>query len=166
MGKRRNSGGFTMVETLVSLAILVMLISIVSLAVSTAMKAYESVTFTSESDLLSSTVHTALADILRYAVCSGAENTSEGDVSITNESYGISKGSLFLKDGRIMVNPGGADPDEPFFLVNNGAYTSMKITDFEMKYEDGLFSGRYVIQSNSGKFEKTKEFAFRTLKAK
>lgn len=165
MKKLRKSQGFTLVETIVSLAILVMLISVISVGVNTAMKAYESVTFTSESDLLSSTIQTALADILRYAVY----NEEEGEVVITNESYGISKGSFFLENGRVMVNMGGAGEGgmaDTFFLVNDGVYTSMKITEFKVTYEEGLFSGEYVIESNSGKFTKKKEFAFRTLKAK
>lgn len=165
MKKLRKSQGFTLVETIVSLAILVMLISVISVGVNTAMKAYESVTFTSESDLLSSTIQTALADILRYAVY----NEEEGEVVITNESYGISKGSFFLENGRVMVNMGGAGEGgmaDTFFLVNDGVYTSMKITEFKVTYEEGLFSGEYVIESNSGKFTKMKEFAFRTLKAK
>lgn len=189
MGKMRQSRGFTLVETMVSLAILVMLISVISVGVSTAMKAYQSVTFISESDLLSSTVQTALADILRYAVYNEEDNPPNGEVSITNESYGISRGGFFLENGRLMVNLGGGggiggdgsasgngsaggngasggDTADTFFLVNDGAYTSMKMTDFEITYEEGLFSGKYVIESNSGKFKKTKEFAFRTLKAK
>lgn len=169
MKKLRKSQGFTLVETIVSLAILVMLISVISVGVNTAMKVYESVTFTSESDLLSSTLQTTLADILRYAVYNKEEDMSEGEVAITNESYGISKGGFLLENGRVMVNMGGAGEGgtaDTFFLVNDGAYTSMKITDFNITYEDGLFSGEYVIESNSGKFSKKKEFAFRTLKAK
>ncbi len=172
MKNQRKSAGFTLVETLVSLVILVMLISVVSVGVDTAMRAYRSITFASESDLLSSTIQASLSDILRFAVCEEGDPEADGaEFSITNESYGMSKGSLFLdnENGRIMVNLGGASEhgsDDTFFLVNDGAYTSMKITSFTIRYENGLFSGSYTIESANGQFTKTKDYTFRTLKAK
>ena len=172
MKNQRKSSGFTLVETLVSLVILVMLISVVSVGVDTAMRAYQSITFASESDLLSSTIQSALSDILRFAVCEeGEAGEDSGQLSITNESYGLSKGSLFLDNdnGRIMVNSGGTlehEGGDTFFLVNDGAYTSMKISNFTLKYENGLFSGSYTIESANGRLMKTKDYAFRTLKAK
>ena len=68
MGKKLKSNrGFTLVEMLVALAIVVMLSLMMSYGVSVGAAVQRESTFVAESDVLASTINTALGDVLRYA---------------------------------------------------------------------------------------------------
>lgn len=196
MKKRRRSKGFTLVETLASMVILIMLVSVIGTGVSASMKTYRDLTFVSESDILASTIYTAMSDVLRFA---DYEAEQDGTIYFTNVNYGISKGYIFLQNGMFMIYLGNGNiestnestnsitenyaaksltesSDDPytFYIVNKGSYTSMSIVEstgddgFSMTYDEdqGVFSGSYTIQDRTGEFKKKETFAFRTLKAK
>lgn len=65
--KLKSKGGFTLVEMLVALAIVVMLSLMISVGTSIGAKVQREATFVAESDILASTINTALQDVLRFA---------------------------------------------------------------------------------------------------
>lgn len=178
MKKLHKNKGFTLVETLAALIILVMLTLVVNTGVQVAVKTYRTLTFASESDLLSSTIYTSLSDVLRFAKW---EKTEAGDadgsdpiIYITNEYYSMKTGHLLILDGKLAVNPEAAeggtegtadsDTEKYYYLVNSGAYTNLKLTDFTIEYQDGVFSGTYTIENKSGDMKKEANYTFRSLR--
>lgn len=65
--KLKSKGGFTLIELLVALAIVVMLSLMISVGTSVGARVQRESTFVAESDILASTINTALQDVLRYA---------------------------------------------------------------------------------------------------
>lgn len=187
MHRLHNKRGFTLVETLAAIIILVLLSGVVGVGVQTALKSYNTLTFASESDILSSTLYTALSDILRFSQWVPPEDedsASDDTVHFTSsKKHGIVNGSLLVLQGKIAVDPensanggtnsegGGAagNPDESesyYYLINAGAYSNLRISDFKLEYKDGVFSGYYIIENKGGTLQKKVEFAFRSLNAK
>lgn len=79
MGKKLKSNrGFTLVELLAALAIVVMMSLMMSVGVSVGASVQRESTFVAESDLLASTVNTALGDVLRYAKVRVVEPAAPG----------------------------------------------------------------------------------------
>ena len=124
MGKKLKSNrGFTLVEMLVALAIVVMLSLMMSVGASVGAQVQRESTFVAESDVLASTINTALGDVLRYAsvreVAPAAdestatyeqlevaktlltiekEDGSEAKCLIDTDGYGIGGGAIILKN--------------------------------------------------------------------
>ncbi|MEG1742808.1 MAG: type II secretion system protein [Clostridia bacterium] len=65
--KRRSLQGFTLVETLVTVVILVMVSSFLAIGIPISIKAYKSITQNSVSNTLVTTLQFAITDELRYA---------------------------------------------------------------------------------------------------
>lgn len=82
--KLKKAGGFSFVEMLCAVAILVLLCLIMSTCISMAVKSYRDITAESETQLLVSSLTDALADKLRYAVVDKDGNYSIGTVEVTD----------------------------------------------------------------------------------
>ena len=65
--KLTSKSGFTLVEMLVSLAIVVMMSLMISVGTSVGAKVQRESTFVAESDILASTINTAVQDVLRFS---------------------------------------------------------------------------------------------------
>lgn len=159
--KLKARKGFTLVELLVALMILALLTVAVATGTQAGAKIHQDARFASESALLAESLGNALGDILRYAV--PVEPEGGGDVTaFKNESYAY-LGECWIEadeNGRLVLSGGSALP-----LLGEGTYTNMAVTDFELIYENGLFTGSYTIESTWGNPPFTKEitFAFRSL---
>ena len=155
----RRSRGFTLVETLAAVAILVILIATMSLGLASASDTYRISLFDAESATLADTVDTALGDVLRYAAW-------EREDRFTNPDYGVSGGRLFLKEGKLCINPSPLDEDAEGLritpLISDGAYSNLELSGFTLSYEDGVFRGSYTIASEG--ISREIEFCFRTLR--
>lgn len=163
--KLKRSNGFTLVETLVAVLILVMLSSIVGVGINTAMKTYRELIFTSESDILASTVNTALSDLLRFASYEEESSTDAGKVIFSNRDYyKVTNGSLDLSDGKIYINTDDTGSGNYNALVNNGAYTTLQVSDLKLNYDNGIFLGSYTIEDRTGTLKKDVVYAFKSLK--
>ncbi|MBU5627545.1 prepilin-type N-terminal cleavage/methylation domain-containing protein [Oscillibacter sp. MSJ-2] len=155
----RRSRGFTLVETLAAVAILVILIATMWLGLASASDTYRISLFNAESATLADTVDTAIGDVLRYALW-------EGEDRFTNPDYGVSGGRLFLKDGKLCLTPSPLDRDADGLgimpLLSDGAYSNLELSGFSLLYEDGVFRGSYTIAA--GEISREIEFCFRTLR--
>lgn len=110
--KLKSKRGFTLVELLASLMIVVMMSLMMSVGVSVGASVQRESAFVAQSDMLSSTINTALSDVLRYATVETILSSDEdyGELVnksilfdeegnrrlISNTSYGISNGAVVL----------------------------------------------------------------------
>ena len=93
--KRRKKKGFTLVETVVVTLIVAMLSALLVTGIDTAIRIRSNELFASESELLASTLNTALGDVLHYSSYDGDE---AGVPTFTNPGYGIFSGYLLVED--------------------------------------------------------------------
>lgn len=142
MKKLKSSGGFTLIEVLVSMLILTFLVIGMGPGMKTAMTVYQESTFQSSSTALIGTMNATLGDVLRYA--EDVEVAADGSFTFTNTDYGLQNATLNTKDNIITVidHNGKEKP-----LLPEGSYPNMEITAFTAKYENGLFTVEYTIKS-------------------
>lgn len=159
MKKLKTSGGFTLMEVLVSMLILTFLVIGMGPGMKTAMTVYQESTFQSSSTALIGTMNATLGDVLRYAedVEKGEKVSSEGEsdkfaFTFTNTDYGLQNVSLVGSNGTEngVFTRKEVKNSEPVYksLLPEGSYPNMKITAFSVTYDGtGLFTVRYIIES-------------------
>lgn len=156
----RSRRGFTLTETLAAVLILTLLTGVIAMGTSTAAQSYRQLLFTSESDLLASTLNTALGDVLHYAT-----EPEKATASFSNPNYGVNGGHFLNANGKLYLNTANVADDAEgatlLTLVSDGAYTNLKIRDFSIAYADGLFTGGYTIAGGEDALPIT--FVFRPL---
>lgn len=216
--KLHSNKGFTLVEMLAALLVVVMMSLMMSVGASVGARVQREATFVAESDILASTINTAVQDVLRYAeiepytekdvtaleglpkqiatlenaLITQNELTMDGGTCfITNNDYGIVSGVLLMEpynvgttaepkyvdrlamkfqeytkegDTRKLVE---YDNLKPHFLVSHGVYTTLIIKDFDVAFDDGVFTLTYTISEPSGTKPMTKdvEVSFRPANA-
>ena len=155
MKKLKNNAGFSLIELLCALLILVILVMAIGVGMDTGTKLYFDATFEAESATLAGILNTSIGDILRFSSVTMTENITnvpEGfdktavPYVFTSVDYGIqhayfytpvyedgtSKGVLQLKN---MKN------DKVVELVNTGAYPNLVVSDFNITYSPPSGSG-------------------------
>ncbi|MEG2037020.1 MAG: prepilin-type N-terminal cleavage/methylation domain-containing protein [Ruthenibacterium sp.] len=166
--KKRNARGFTLVEMLTAVLILTIMGVGLTTGIASAVQVYHGSVFSSESQLLSDTMDTALADVLRYAKYEEAE-TADTPLRFSNANYRVVRGSLLAYEGRLKMNPTDAavgGGESLMNLLSDSAYSSMDFTDLTLSYDvqTHVFSGSYTLESKRGSaLKKTVTFAYRTL---
>lgn len=151
MKKRRSSGGFTLMEVLVSMLILTFLIIGMGPGMKTALSVYRESTFQSGSTALIGTLNATLEDVLRYAEdIEPLTGESETVVRFTNLDYGL-QGAHFLcweatdTDAPTVVTVKDSRGERS--LLPAGSYTDMTVTAFDIQYNNGVFTVEYTIKS-------------------
>lgn len=112
--KLKENGGFSIVEMLCVVVILVLLCLLTATGFSMAMRSYRDITAKSETGLLLEDLSDALADRLRYAAVT-MEQTKNADGSVTtNCTFSLENVSL-CDDGEVrnLWKPAPADGSEP-----------------------------------------------------
>ena len=173
--KNRKKKGFTFVETLVALLIVSLLSAVVLTGIRSAWSIHDDALFASESEILASTINTALGDVLHYSSYeqSGSQGTSE-IVRISNQNYGILRGDIEADDGKIYIKVSDDKNSSKLVLISDGAYTNIKVTDFSLKYmshdqstdyPEGTFYGSYTLEGTDGQTKKI-TYAFQPINGK
>ena len=177
MRKLKNKGGFSLIEMLCTLLILVLLVMGMGVGMETGGRIYRDAVFESESATLAGILNTSLGDILRYSIdvreTTATERQKYGnDVGIpkadgtavhyvfTSLDYGIQDAYFYIPP---HVSGGDMGPVQlkntrnpnVVELVNTGAYPNLLVTDFEIVYspriapgiEGGYFEISYTIKS-------------------
>ncbi|MEA4971832.1 MAG: type II secretion system protein [Candidatus Metalachnospira sp.] len=164
--KLNRKDGFTLLESIVTLTIVLIITVCVTIGISASNRLYRKSLFYSESEILSSIIDVALSDILRY---SSNVTSLDGKVSFSNINYGVANGHLLVKDGRIYINLSDENPDDVSgshlkTLVGNNTYTSINASALTIDYSDEIYTGSYTLTSTlDTSLSKTFEFTFRTL---
>ena len=144
MGKKLKSNrGFTLVEMLTALAIVVMMSLMMSVGASVGTAVQRESTFVAESDVLASTVNTALGDVLRYAKVREVAPAG-GEGAPTNEQIEAEKTLLTDSTGtkKLLIDTDG-------YGISGGA-----ICLDTYKGKGRLAVSQYVTQSEDGDVSK------------
>lgn len=152
MKKLAKKSGFTLIEMLATLLILVFLILGIGTGMDSAVRIYDEAKFEANSASMANIVNTSLGDILRYADNLTVVDPDVGyfedsshtrvpnvDFVFTNYEYAVRDAYFSLKDGsnnddgilRLRNLTNGSVVE----LVNTGAYPDMKIGDFKLEYK-------------------------------
>ena len=190
MNKRRQKSGFTLIEMMCALLILVILTMGISVSVTAGTGIYRDTIFESESATLADILNTALGDVLRHSIdirevtaVELAEQGSEAgipgfdDSSIryvfTSLDYGIQDAYFHIPDqiesGTIQMK--NLRNSSVLELVNTGAYPDLEIYDFQIQYsprtgpgiEGGYFRISYQIRSADGQKTRQMETIIRAM---
>lgn len=175
MKKLASKSGFTLIEMLATLLILVFLILGIGTGMDSAVRIYDEAKFEANSASMANIVNTSLGDILRYAdnLTVAEENTSFKDSAgtvvpnvdfvFTNYEYGVRDAYFSLKDSSNkddgILRMRNLENGKVVELVNTGAYPDMKITDFHLTYtalskddagndKGGYFEIKYTVNSD------------------
>lgn len=168
MKRCRTNGGFTMIELLVSVVIMVFLLIGMGVGMDSGGKVYRDASFETDSAMLAETLNNSIGDILRYSrdvrKNEGIFQDAHGNILtrgkvpflFTNVEYGVQDAYLCLQDNVFEIcDLKGSESVE---LVNAGAYPNLSVKDFKLTYvspeEDtagntGYAEVSYVIQSLS-----------------
>lgn len=171
MKKCNRKAGFTLVEMLVSLLILVLLVVGMGSGLSAATRVYRDSIFESNSAALESTLNDTLGDVLRYSeelvtvtanghpfVNAGGQQLPTGNDAgavnfvFSNAEYGVQQAYFYtpVQDDGTVGGPlqmKTLNSSIPVDLINKGAYPALCVGDFVITYEEteGLFQISYTI---------------------
>ena len=168
--KLRSRGGLSLMELLVTIIILVLVLACITVGINMGINCYHKLMFESESQLLMSTLNTAIEDVLKTS-----ENvvTDEGKVTaldnletytvsskdsngiattVSYYKYGIEGGCISLTDGYVTYQR--TSESTPQTLVTTGIYSKNKITDFSLTYAGSVFTYSYTVTNSTGTLTK------------
>lgn len=150
MKKLKNTRGFTLVESLAALMVLVLLVVGMDSGMKAATRAYTQSIFESNSAALSGILNTAMGDILRYSEDVTTESTENLTVPadpgfvFTNYEYGVKNAYLqpAPQENRVVLKVISLEAGTPAVeLVNTGAYPRLTLKDFRISYHKPTASG-------------------------
>lgn len=149
--KERSRAGFTLVEMLVALALMILMTAMVTVGVSVGLQTYRQSTFTSQSAILSNTIDSALSDPFRNMTSASDENgTTVYTIVYRDDAQGatIVDPQLKTNNGRLyIVGKNLSGNAAEVTLLNGSAYADCAVTDVSLTLSAGNASGTYKIQS-------------------
>lgn len=146
MKKLKNKAGFTLMEMLVSIFVLVLLVMGIGTSMDSGLQVYKTSNLNANSGILADIINTSLDDLLRYAEVQvvdsakptyDAEGTNGVGFLFTSRDFGMLGARFVLEDGILkMQGRAGEDGKLPAAveLVNGGSYSDLKITQFSITY--------------------------------
>lgn len=168
----RKIAGFTLIEMMVTILILVILVVGMGTGMSAAVRVYQESVFESDSASLAGILNTTLGDVFRYSEkidASGSFTAYTGDpldigFVFTNMEYGVRDGYL-VADGpqSSSIRMKNIHNSNVVDLVNGGSYPNMKIENFSVTLADYVFIVRYTIKSTTSDNSKDVVNYFRQL---
>ncbi len=167
MKKLRSKAGFTLIEMMAVVLILVVLMMGIGKTMDAGMQIYRDATFEADSAALAGILNTSIGDILRYSQDilenTGTFEDASGDLIVkervafvfTNLEYGIQDAYFYtpIQEGGVsrgvlqMKNLRNADIVE---LVNTGAYPDLVISNFKITY---VAKGATVLNASGASIE-------------
>lgn len=125
MRKLKNKGGFTLVEMMAVLAILVIFVGGIGSTMNAGAKIYHEAVFESDSATLADILNTALGDILRYSQ----------DIMINEGNEAEPDEDFFTPDGYYLL------PDQVGFVFTSMEYGIREAYFYTPVHEDGSSKG-------------------------
>ena len=149
MKKTRNNAGFTLMELLCTILILVILVMAIGVGMDTGSRIYRDATFEADSATLAGILNTTVGDVLRYAMVTSTEgmqsqmaqagiNSFEVPYVFTNLEYGVQRAYFTIQsypDGTSVLRMINLKNSLPVDLINLGAYPELAISNFVVSYE-------------------------------
>ena len=171
MKKQRKNAGFSLIEMMCTLLILVLLVMAIGVGMDAGGKIYKDATFEAESATLAGIMNTTLGDILRYSVkVEKLSQQQQADLGVidqnflfTSVDYGIESAYFYIPPNEkggyrgIMQMKSLKDAEVTLDLMNTGAYPDLVISDLSVVYherknpgvEGGYFDISYHIYCES-----------------
>ena len=158
MKKLKSKAGLTLVETIVSLLILVFMVIGMGPSMDTAAHIYKDANFEADSSMLSSIVNNAMGDVLRFAEkidttdMNGRDLPEDIPFVFTSYDYRIQDGYFCLPtDETGILQMKNLRNGSSIDLVNTGAYPDLKVSNLAIVYDQrkGVFTITYQISSIS-----------------
>ncbi len=147
MERNRAKAGFTMIELLVSVVIMVFLAIGMGAGMDSGSKVHRDANFETDSAMLVDTLNSALGDVLRYSKdirenkdvfqdsLGNQHNHYYVPFVFTNLEYGVQDGYLMLdSEGTKTIQIRSLKNSDQYELVNVGAYSNLNVTDFHLSY--------------------------------
>lgn len=167
MEKTRKNAGFSLIELICTMLILVLLVMGIGVGMDAGSSIYRDATFEADSATLAGILNTTISDVLRYSMVSeteGMRNLPEGMTSYdlpyvyTNLEYGVQRAYFAIhqySDGTSVLRMINLKDSKSVDLVNTGAYPELGISNFVVSYiprrstgvEGGYFEVSYEIHS-------------------
>ncbi len=167
MKKERKNAGFSLIEMLCAILILVFLIMGIGVGMDAGSRIYADATFEADSATLAGILNTSLGDILRYSVGIREPSTTERmehelhedkvKFLFTSYDYGIQKAYFYYEGSDGVLQMKNLVNNDTVELVNTGAYPDLMLSSFSVTYtprvapgiEGGYFTIRYTITSKT-----------------
>lgn len=147
MKRLKSKAGFTLMELLVTIVVLLMLTAGITVSMDAGSKIYRESVFEADSALLAETLNNSLSDVLRNSTGleenDGTFKDDSGNIltkeqvpfTFDNSSYGVHSAYIqTASSGRkvlMIKSRAGAEPRE---LVNLGAYPNLSIENYKIEY--------------------------------
>lgn len=140
--KLRSSSGFTLLESLVAIAILALMLTALGAGTAASVRVYKQSTALSEANILSSTLFEAISDELRFAA---DITTASGQPVFTSPNHGANV-SISSDGGRVKIFRSGLPVGD---LIGEKAYTSLNAAIETLSYSSDVFAVAIVITDPS-----------------
>ena len=171
---QKKNKGFTLVETLVAIVILLLMTAGLTIGISAAAKTYKQITFTNNSETLRDTINTAFSDVLRYA--RNIEADGQHVYFSTNDyQAGVISGYVTLDSEGKLIIVNRDDRSIQNSLMNDKVYAGLHLENFTLTYTEadadananagtgGIFTGRYTITDKTGTYNKQGYFKYKVI---
>ncbi len=173
MEKKRSNAGFTLIEMMCALLVMVLLVMGMGVGMDAGSRIYRDATFEADSATLAGILNTSLGDILRYSInireqseFTPDERSEIGDDTVeflfTSLDYGIQDAFFYTEKHDDTTSSGvlqmrSTRNGNTVDLINSGAYPDLVISNFVIVYsrreapgiEGGYFDITYDIFSKS-----------------
>lgn len=160
----RNRKGFSLMEMMVTLLILVLLVMGMDSGLRAAIRVYDEAVFYSDSRTLAGMLDTTLSDLFRFSeqikpvssVSSEDLYDSMGqkiDYVFTNAEYGMNDAYIeWYADIAPNLQLKNLKNSNFYSLLNSGAFPGMSISSFSYSYnpDEAMYTVHYVISSKNG----------------
>lgn len=178
-----RTAGFTLVETLVTLILVVIFLGAVTTGIAVAFKSYSAILFDSNSETAAATLSSELNNILRHSTDVETEGTmvraltnqhtvelTQDGVTKTYYEYDIHGGTIGVHevdDNRVLAYTRFAGDTSPTPLVSSGYMQNLSVSDFVLQYDDDAKSFQYSFTLTNGTKSRTYDgFAVTSVAAK
>ncbi len=170
---QKKNKGFTLVETLVAIVILLLMTAGLTVGISAAAKTYKQITFTNNSETLRDTINTAFSDVLRYA--RNIEVDDHVYFSTNDYQAGVISGYVTLDSEGKLIIVNRDDRSIQNSLMNDKVYAGLHLENFTLTYTEadadanadagtgGIFTGRYTITDKTGTYNKQGYFKYKVI---
>ena len=165
---RLRTAGFTLVETLVTLIVVLIFMGAVTVGINMAFKSYSAILFESNSETVAATLSSELNNILRHAtdVQAGGDGavtgfTNQHTVDLTQDGktksyyeYDIHGGTVAVKEidgAKVLAYTRYAGDSSPTPLVSSGYLKNISVSAFSLTYDADacVFTYSYTLTSGS-----------------
>ena len=150
MRKNRSRGGFTLVEMLCTIVVLLLLSGLMATGVRLGVFSFRKSVMASESQVLCTTLRTIVSDELRYA---GTTTVDGGTINFFSQNYGEFSSFSSSEDGQVLLKGNKVLSSRAYPY---GMKASVKISSYDSTTR--IFKASVTVTDSSGKTLASSDF--------